>query len=127
MRAGFPACCDLLATGMGAAGFVYVTASVFSMFRAANIVLTALFSFFLLNRRYSYPRLFGLSLVMVSMILVGLAATNSIGGAPAAALPVDVSSSAEAVLGGASADVGASEVAELGSGAGVGGGMLNRG
>lgn len=68
--------CDLFATGMGAAGLVYTTASVMAMFRGANILLTALFSFLFLNRTFTRNRTIGLALVLVAMIIIGKAATK---------------------------------------------------
>lgn len=74
LQCGFPAVCDLLATGCGSMGLVYVSASVFAMFRGLNIVSTAMFSYFLLGRVLSAPRVLGLGLVMGSLLAVGWSA-----------------------------------------------------
>ena len=42
LKGAFPACCDLLATGLQSAGLLYVSASVFSIFRGSSILVTAL-------------------------------------------------------------------------------------
>jgi len=50
-RCIFPACCDMMASGLNGVGFLFVAASVLSICRGANIMFTALFSVFFLKRR----------------------------------------------------------------------------
>lgn len=77
LQCGFPAVCDLLATGLGSMGLVYVAASVFAMFRGLNIVMTAVLSYWCLGRVLARERICGLALVMLAMLVVGWSAEGA--------------------------------------------------
>lgn len=75
-RCSFPACCDMTATGLQAMGFLYVAASVFAVLRGANIMFTSLVSIIFLTRRLTPGQVFGLLLVLLSLLVIGEAAKH---------------------------------------------------
>lgn len=75
-RCIFPACCDMMASGLNGVGFLFVAASVLSICRGANIMFTALFSVLFLKRRLTASQIFGLLLAFLALIFVGAAASH---------------------------------------------------
>lgn len=83
-----PSSIDVLATGMGRIGMIYVPASVWQMLRGATIIFTACFSVVFLRKRMCCYNWFGIGLCIVGVVVVGSASVLG-GGA-------SVSSSSEA-------------------------------
>merc|ERR1712224_926598 len=75
-RCSFPACCDMMATGLQAMGFLYVAASVFAVLRGANIMFTSMVSIVFLGRRLTPGQVCGLLLVLGSLLVIGEAAKH---------------------------------------------------
>ena len=75
-KAALPASCDLMATGLQAVGLVYVSASIYSIFRGANILMTAILSVFVLRKRLAMGQFLGLVLVLAGLVVVGIAANS---------------------------------------------------
>merc|ERR1719456_1409081 len=80
-----PTCCDVLGTGVGGVGMLYISASVWQMMRGSLIVFTSMLSVIFLKRKlYCYNYLavftctFGLFLVGLSAVLdEGASASNA--------------------------------------------------
>lgn len=80
-----PCCCDVLGTGVGGVGMLYISASVWQMMRGSLIIFTSMLSVIFLKRKlYCYNYLavftctFGLFLVGLSAVLdEGASASNA--------------------------------------------------
>merc|ERR1719159_1747292 len=57
-------------------GFMYVAASVFAVLRGADIMFTSMASMIFLKRRLTPSQLFGLLLVLLSLLVIGEAAKH---------------------------------------------------
>ena len=64
---------DLLGTSFAGVGLLAVDASIFQLMRSSIIVFAAVFSRFLLGRRYSARKIGGMAIVMAGLVLVGVA------------------------------------------------------
>lgn len=67
-----PAFCDLLGTSTSSISLTFLASSVYQMFRGAVIIFTATASFFILKNKIYRHQLFGISIVVVGLTIVGL-------------------------------------------------------
>lgn len=72
MVVALPAALDLFGTVCTYVGLVYNTPSVWQMFRGAMVLFATFFSVVILKRKLSPCRIFGIFVVMVALILVGV-------------------------------------------------------
>jgi len=70
---GVPSVFDILATGLGSMGFLYIPASVWQLLRGAGLVFTALFAVIFLRRKLYGFHWIGVTLCCGGILLVGLA------------------------------------------------------
>eukprot|EP00416_Gambierdiscus_australes_P017811 CAMPEP_0171063782 /NCGR_PEP_ID=MMETSP0766_2-20121228/5885_1 /TAXON_ID=439317 /ORGANISM="Gambierdiscus australes, Strain CAWD 149" /LENGTH=410 /DNA_ID=CAMNT_0011519743 /DNA_START=52 /DNA_END=1284 /DNA_ORIENTATION=+ len=69
---GIPAILDLVATGVGFLGFVYIPSSTYQMLRGSMIIFTAVESVFLLGRRLQAYNWIGVAVCVLGVSMVGL-------------------------------------------------------
>jgi len=69
-----PALCDVLGTGLGGIGMVYVSAPIWQMMRGSIIVFTSLFSKFFLKRQLKTYNWVAIGVSVCGLALVGLSA-----------------------------------------------------
>lgn len=75
-----PASCDLCATGLQFMGLLLVPASVWQMLRGGMIVIVAIVSVLFLNRKLYRHHILGLTLVIIGISLIGVAAITDSSG-----------------------------------------------
>jgi len=74
-----PAMCDLVATALMNIGLLYIQASVWQMLRGSMVLFSSLFCAFILKRPH-YPFMwFAVTLVIIALTIVGVAAVSSTG------------------------------------------------
>jgi hypothetical protein len=74
-----PACCDLLATGIMNTGLLYINASAWQMLRGSMTVFSSILHRFVLKRTYHSYMWAAVFIVVLSLVIVGLAAVLSTG------------------------------------------------
>lgn len=68
-----PALCDLITAILNIFGLVYINLSIYQMLRSSQIIFTAFFSVFILKKKIKGHEIFGISLVVISLIFIGWA------------------------------------------------------
>eukprot|EP01138_Halocafeteria_seosinensis_P001551 gb/GECG01001589.1/.p1 GENE.gb/GECG01001589.1/~~gb/GECG01001589.1/.p1 ORF type:complete len:387 (+),score=37.68 gb/GECG01001589.1/:1-1161(+) len=67
-----PACCDMTATSLMYIGLTLTYASIFQMLRGSVVIFTGIMSYFFLKRKLRPFRWFGMFMVLIGTVLVGI-------------------------------------------------------
>lgn len=68
-----PAICDLITSTLNIFGLIFINLSIFQMLRSSQIIFTAFFSVFVLKKKIRAYEIFGIVLVVISLIFIGWA------------------------------------------------------
>lgn len=85
-----PACCDILGTGIGGVGMLYISASVWQMMRGSLIIFTSMWSLLFLKKKLY---LYNWTAVLISacgLMLVGISAVLDEGGGESSNVPIGI-------------------------------------
>lgn len=69
-----PTCCDILGTGLGGVGMLYISASVWQMMRGSLIVFTAFWSMIFLKKKVPLSNWIAVFVSVVGLVLIGVSA-----------------------------------------------------
>eukprot|EP00930_Biecheleria_cincta_P102779 TRINITY_DN94603_c0_g1_i1.p1 TRINITY_DN94603_c0_g1~~TRINITY_DN94603_c0_g1_i1.p1 ORF type:complete len:395 (-),score=53.40 TRINITY_DN94603_c0_g1_i1:13-1197(-) len=85
-----PACCDILGTGVGGVGMLFISAPVWQMMRGSLMVFTAIFSVVFLGRELPPYKWAAVVVCVIGLALIGVSAILDAAGSESSSVPLGI-------------------------------------